>query len=346
MKLADFDFDLPPELIAQQPSVLRDYSDLLVVNDARNLSRTKFFNIINYLEAGDVIVFNDSEVLKAKIILQKDNKKIDFYFNKEIDSTSWLGYAKPAKKLSENDEFNFDDNRIIISKKLITGEVEVRLELDGITLYEFLNRYGQMPLPPYIKRHDKNLHDETRYQTVYCSNPGSIAAPTAGLHFTEDLIAQIQQKKVHITYISLHVGSGTFLPIKTEEIERHQMHSEKFIISKDSAATINAAKRAKRRIISVGTTTLRALESASTAGVINAGEFETNIFIKPNFEFQIVDSLITNFHLPKSTLFILVCAFAGYDTIKSSYNYAIQNKMRFFSYGDAMLLSRQEVATQ
>lgn len=338
MKLSDFDFDLPLDLIAQKPTDQRDHSKLLVVHQEQDLVATNFYNIIDYLQSGDVLVFNNSRVIKAKLILHKDGRKIDFYLHKRVSDNCWRGFAKPSKKLVEKDEFAFGNHKIIISKKLAMGETEVLFELDNISVFEFLDIYGQMPLPPYIKRSDADLIDESRYQTVYGSSLGSVAAPTAGLHFTEELLHKIKQKGVKMVHVTLHVGAGTFLPVKTEDINEHKMHSEYYNIDQQTANIINDAKKTGRRIIAVGTTSVRALESSAKNQMVVAGEFETTIFIKPSFKFQIIDLLITNFHLPRSTLFILVCAFAGHWNMLNAYKYAINQRMRFFSYGDAMLL--------
>lgn len=344
MKLSDFDFTLPQELIAQVPASKRDYSNLLVVEGKEQLLKTKFHQILDYLQPGDVMVFNDSKVIKAKLLLDKGGKKIDFYLNKKVADNCWRGFAKPARKLKEGDEFKFGAHKIIISKKLEMGETEAQFVLQDINFFEFLEQYGEIPLPPYIKRaNPQGVADDDRYQTVYNNQPGSVAAPTAGLHFTQGLLAQIKAKNVEIAYVCLHVGAGTFLPVKTEDIDNHKMHSEFCTISLETADIINKARAQNRRVIAVGTTTLRTLESSSyksKTGIVEPCELETDIFIKPGFDFKIVDVLLTNFHLPKTTLFILVCAFAGYETMLAAYNYAIEEKMRFFSYGDAMLLTK------
>jgi S-adenosylmethionine:tRNA ribosyltransferase-isomerase len=338
MKLSDFDFNLPHELIAQTPSNRRDHSNLLIASPANKLITTSFFNIIDYLQQGDLIVFNNSRVLKSKLILTKVDRKIDFYLNKRLSEDCWLGFAKPSKKLKEGDEFNFASHKIIVTKKLGMGETELQFNLNEISVFEFLDQYGQMPLPPYIKRAQQDLQDDQRYQTVYNSEPGSVAAPTAGLHFTNELLTKIEKKGVGIEFVTLHVGSGTFLPVKTDDIEQHKMHAEYCHIKSQTAININKAKKEGRRIIAVGTTSLRVLESAMENGELKSKEFATEIFIKPGFKFQVVDMLLTNFHLPKTTLFILVCAFAGYKEMLEVYRYAIDKNMRFFSYGDATLL--------
>ncbi|WP_341764317.1 tRNA preQ1(34) S-adenosylmethionine ribosyltransferase-isomerase QueA [Candidatus Tisiphia endosymbiont of Beris chalybata] len=338
MKLLDFDFSLPHALIAQAPEAKRDHSNLLIAKPNTHLAQDKFYNIIDYLMPGDVIVFNDSKVIKAKLLLNNDGKKIELYLNKQIGDNKWHGFAKPAKKLQEGDQFDFSGNKITILHKLGLGQVEVKFELLNISVFEFLEQYGHLPLPPYIKREENLVEDNIRYQTVYSKNPGAVAAPTAGLHFSTQLLQLIQARNIEIVFITLHVGAGTFLPIKTENIEQHKMHREYYHIDSITANIINKAKKENRRVIAVGTTSLRALESAAINNQVQEGGVETEIFIKPGFKFQMVDLLLTNFHLPKSTLFILVCAFVGYQEAVKIYKYAIENKMRFFSYGDASLL--------
>ena len=340
MKLSDFDFNLPSELIAQTPLIKRDESALLVMKPDANTIKTKFYDIVDYLKEGDLIVFNNSRVIKARLILKKNGKEIDFYLNKKLNENSWNGFARPAKKLKEGDIFNFGVHTIRISKKLFMGETEIEFKLDNISIFEFLDIYGQMPLPPYIKRPKINSTEDESYQTIYNDPCGSVASPTAGLHFTEELLNKIKNKNIEIIFVTLHVSAGTFLPVKTENLDDHKMHSEYCCVNEEAANKINLAKKEGRNIIAVGTTSLRTLESAAYEGYVKPGEFETQIFIKPGFEFQIVDMLITNFHLPKSTLLMLVCAFAGYNEILRLYDYAIKEKMRFFSYGDATLLYR------
>ncbi|WP_375319405.1 tRNA preQ1(34) S-adenosylmethionine ribosyltransferase-isomerase QueA [Candidatus Tisiphia endosymbiont of Oplodontha viridula] len=345
MKLSDFDFTLPSELIAQKPEKKRDESNLLVVAPNNHLVQTKFHDIIDYLCPGDLMVFNDTKVIKAKLLLDKAGKKIELYLNKAISDNYWHGFAKPSKRLDIEDQFDFAGNKIIISKKLGMGQVEVTFVLDNISVFEFLEKYGEIPLPPYIKRDGSLVEDNNRYQTIYSKNLGAVAAPTAGLHFSDELLALIKARNIETAFITLHVGAGTFLPVKTDDIDQHKMHSEYYHIDKKTEDMINKAKKENRRIIAVGTTSLRALEGNAIAnslnGQITSGGFETDIFIRLGFKFQMVDMLITNFHLPKSTLFMLVCAFAGYQEIKDIYKYAIDKKMRFFSYGDATLLYKK-----
>lgn len=340
MQLSDFTYNLPKELIAQEPSIRRDHSNLLVVNNL-SLIKTKFFNIMQFIRPNDLIVFNNSKVLKTRLLLVKNEKKVELYFTSHTskEQNVWQCFAKPSKRLQEGDIFEFDEHKIIVLKKFPLGSINIKIELYNINIFAFLERYGLMPLPPYIKNSNPSL-DEDRYQTVYSKYHGSAAAPTAGFHFTNELLEEIKSRKIETSFITLHIGSGTFLPIRTENLNDHKMHSEHFHISEESANVINKAKTEGRRIIAVGTTSLRALESACIDGIIKAGNFETDLFVKPGFKFQVVDTLITNFHLPKSTLFVLVCAFAGKDKIFDAYNYAINEKMRFFSYGDAMLVDK------
>lgn len=352
MKLSDFDFDLPLELIAQNPVSKRDESNLLIASTQQYV-KTKFYNIIDYLKEGDLLVFNNSKVIKAKLNLDKnitinlnqrlkDNRKAT---NDDVDRLKsidyWSAFAKPARKLKVGDEFYFDNHKIIITEKLEMGEIKVKFELANISVFEFLDKYGEMPLPLYIKRPETQKSDDERYQTVYSNIQGSVAAPTAGLHFTNNIINKLKEKGVQVAFVTLHVGAGTFMPVKTENINEHKMHTEYCSITPETAAIINKAKKEKRRIIAVGTTSLRTLESSGINDNVNSGEFETDIFITPGFKFQIVDMLLTNFHFPKSTLFMLVCAFAGFKEMHELYKYAIKEQMRFFSYGDATLLYKK-----
>ncbi|WP_392506089.1 tRNA preQ1(34) S-adenosylmethionine ribosyltransferase-isomerase QueA [Rickettsia sp. 2024-CO-Wats] len=365
MKLSDFDFDLPSELIAQYPSSERDNSDLLIA--VTPPIKTKFYNIIDYLKEGDLLVFNNSKVIKAKLNL---GKNITINLNQKLSDDSWSAFAKPARKLHVNDEFYFDNHKVIITEKLAMGEIKVKFELNDISVFEFLNKYGEMPLPVYIRRSHSLCHpvatttgskkylnndwipwsnhgmtntqnDNDRYQTVYSQIEGSVAAPTAGLHFTKDILDKLKAEGIQATFLTLHVGAGTFLPVKTENIHEHKMHTEYCSITPDTAEIINKAKQEGKRIIAVGTTTLRTLESSCNNGIIKAGSFETDIFITPGFKFQTADMLLTNFHFPKSTLFMLICAFAGFKEMHALYKYAIKEAMRFFSYGDATLLCRK-----
>lgn len=340
MQLSDFDFKLPTELIAQTPADKRDHSKLLVPS-AAGYEIVKFYNLLDYLQEGDLLVFNDSRVINAKLTLRSGERKININLNKPSGENSWLAFAKPAKKIKEGDEFFFDTHKVLIKRKLDAGEIEIEFQTNGLSVFDFLDQYGEVPLPLYIKRTEPGANDIERYQNVYSKNKGSVAAATAGLHFSEELLQKIRNKKVQTTFVTLHVGAGTFLPVKTENINEHKMHSEWCEISENTANVINAAKKEGRRVIVVGTTAMRTIESCSKKNIVYPGIMETNIFITPGYKFQIADMLITNFHLPKSTLFMLVCAFAGYKEMHELYKYAIDNKMRFFSYGDAMILKAQ-----
>lgn len=341
MKLSDFDFELPKELIAQSPHTERGGSKLLVINK-REIQNFHFDKIIDFLDPGDCLVLNDTKVLKSRILLQKDAQQLEIFLHKQIDSNVWQAFAKPAKKFNIGDVFQFSDGALLVKDKLITGELLIQTQLaQDHNIATFLEKHGNIPLPPYIKRKANNQDDE-RYQTVFAKNQGSVAAPTAGLHFTDKLLEQIKNKGVNICYITLHVGAGTFLPVKCQDISQHKMHSENCQISQTVANIINTSKQQGKKIIAVGTTSLRALESAASTGEVRSGNFETNIFITPGFKFQIVDLLLTNFHLPKSTLLMLACAFGGYENIIKAYNFAINNNFYFFSYGDASLIAKHE----
>lgn len=342
MKLSDFDFELPEELIAQEPAKKRDHSDLLVCQSDGELNKTKFYNLLDYVEAGDVFVFNDSKVINAQLTLTKDGKTICVNLNKELNPTKWTGFARPAKRLEVGDEFQFGPHNVVVTERDMDGVFCFDFELKDINVIEFLEEYGEVPLPPYIKRDSENAEDKDRYQSVLAKYAGSVAAPTASLHFTEELVQKITDKGARLAFVTLHVGAGTYRPIYAENIEEHVMHSEYASISEESAEIINEAKSEGRRVIAVGTTAMRSLESFVKDGQLTAGTADTSIFIKPGYKFEIADALITNFHLPKSTLFILICAFSGYDEMKAAYEFAIKERMRFFSYGDAMMIFRKE----
>lgn len=338
MKLSDFDFELPEELIAHEPTKERDESKILICNSDLKNKITKFHNIINEIRSDDVIIFNDSKVINAQLKLLKAGKKIHANLNREISDNLWNGYAKPAKKLKIGDEFVFGDSKIIIEQKEDNGLIHFRFILKDCNIFEFLDRHGEVPLPQYIKRDEQKEADKERYQSVFARHPGSVAAPTASLHFTSDLLDKIKSKGVAIEYVTLHVGAGTFLPVKTENIAEHKMHSEYVTISEETAERINKAKADGRRVIVIGTTAMRAVESFIEGDKLGYGTKDTSIFIRPGYKFKIADAMITNFHFPKSTLFMLICAFSGYEEMREAYEFAIENKMRFFSYGDAMFI--------
>lgn len=353
MKLSEFDFDLPKELIAQFPKKERDHSKLLIPSTNGN-NIVNFYEIVDYLQKGDLLIFNDSRVINAQLLIYRDTKitdqlsntkgkkPININLNKPSGKNTWLGFAKPYKKLEEGDQFIFGNHKLSIKRKLGMGEIEIEFNLDGIELPDFLDNHGFVPLPQYIKRDKSSSEDANRYQTVYSKKKGSVAAATAGLHFTEELLEKIKEKGAQICFVTLHVGAGTFLPVKTENVNEHKMHSEFCEVSENTALLINQTKKSGGRVIAVGTTAMRTLESCSKDGIIYPQTIDTDIFITPGYKFQIADFMITNFHLPKSTLFMLVCAFSGSEKMQSIYKHAIENKMRFFSYGDAMIIQNKE----
>ena len=339
MKTTDFDFNLPEELIAQTPLKKRDSSRLLVLDKKTgNIDHKHFTDIIEYLNKGDTLVLNDTKVIPARLIGEKEDTKaiIEILMLKDQGNDTWQCLCKPAKRIKEGTIVKFGDK--LKAKCISIGEEGIRefkLLYKGI-LYEILDELGEMPLPPYI--HEK-LQEKDRYQTVYAKNIGSAAAPTAGLHFTKELLEKIKNKGVNICYITLHVGLGTFRPVSVTDINNHKMHSEFYTMSSKVAEKLNETKKRGNKIISVGTTSTRTLET-----IMNLyGEFkecsgETSIFIYPGYTFKAIDALITNFHLPKSTLVMLVSALAGREKIMNAYEEAIKNKYRFFSFGDAMLI--------
>ncbi|MBQ9707830.1 MAG: tRNA preQ1(34) S-adenosylmethionine ribosyltransferase-isomerase QueA [Firmicutes bacterium] len=348
MKITDFDYYLPEELIAQKPADKRDCSRLLVVHrDSGKTEHKHFYDILEYLRPGDLMVLNNSKVLPARLfgVKEETGAKVEFLLIKRISGDDWETMVRPGRRLKPGDRVVFSEHPLL--KAEITGYGDdgtriARFEYDGIFM-ERLEEVGSMPLPPYIQR-ESIEDDKDRYQTVYCRDEGSVAAPTAGLHFTKELLAAAEAKGVELVYVTLHVGIGTFRPVKVDNIEEHSMHFEEYSIDANSAAAINRAKREGRRIISVGTTSTRTVESAAfydeEAGCmqVKAGEGSTDIFIYPGYEFKIVDSLITNFHLPKSTLLMLISALYDREKILEVYEEAIREKYRFFSYGDAMFI--------
>ncbi len=343
LKTSDFYYDLPKELIAQHPLEDRSSSRLLIANRYdKNLKEDIFKNIINYLNKGDVLVINNTKVIPARIHGHRKDKEENIeilLLTREGDI--WECLVKPGKKVKIGTEIIFSDKLkaevIDISED---GNRFIKFIYEGI-FEEILDQLGEMPLPPYIK---EKLDDQTRYNTVYSKIEGSAAAPTAGLHFTKELLEQIKNKGIKIAPITLHVGLGTFRPVKVDDIEKHHMHSEYYMVSEESANIINDAKKKGNKIIAVGTTSMRTLESvANKDGMLKKTSGWTDIFIYPGYEFKCVDSLITNFHLPESTLLMLVSAFSSKDIIFNAYEYAIKNKFRFFSFGDAMFLRGKDV---
>lgn len=340
MKVEDFDYYLPEELIAQTPLKKRDESRLLVLDKKTGeIEHKKFYNIIDYLEPGDTLVLNDTKVLPARLIGEKaeTGAVIEILLLKNIEKDEWETLAKPARRIKEGTIVSFGNGKLKAkcTKVLDDGIRHFELIYDGI-LMEILDELGTMPLPPYI--HEK-LDDQSLYQTVYAKEIGSAAAPTAGLHFTKDLLKKIEAKGINIAYITLHVGLGTFRPVSVEKVEDHEMHSEFYSMTKEVADLLNNTRKDGKRIIAVGTTSTRTLETiASKYNKFVECHGWTNIFIYPGYKFKEIDALITNFHLPKSTLVMLVSALAGRDNIMHAYKIAVEEKYRFFSFGDAMFI--------
>ena len=339
MKTDDFDYFLPEELIAQTPLKERDHSKLLVLDkDTGKINHERFDNIINYLKKGDVLVINNTKVLPARLIGQKEDTDavIEVLLLKDLGNDTWECLCKPAKRVKIGTIINFNDMlKLKCTDIKEDGIRHFKFIYNGI-LMEILDKLGEMPLPPYI--HEK-LKDKDRYQTVYAKELGSAAAPTAGLHFTEDLMKKIKEKGILIEEVTLHVGLGTFRPVQVDDVTKHKMHSEYYYMSKETADVLNKAKKEGRRIIAVGTTTTRTLETImSLYDEFKECSGNTDIFIYPGFKFKAIDALITNFHLPKSTLVMLVSALAGKDHIMKAYKEAVDSKYRFFSFGDAMFI--------
>ena len=340
MNINDYNYDLPENLIAQTPLKNRSDSKLLLLDKNNGSLKDEVFkNIINYLKPGDTLVLNDTKVIPARLIGEKEDTKavIELLLLKNMEGNIWECLSRPQKRLHEGTIVSFGDGSLKakVLKIKEEGLVEVELLYDGI-LMEILDKLGTMPLPPYI--HEK-LEDQSRYQTVYAKNIGSAAAPTAGLHFTKELLKQIEDMGVDIVYVTLHVGLGTFRPVEVDDITKHHMHSEYYSLSKVSADKLNKAKKEHRKIYAVGTTSTRVLETiASKYNEFKECSGNTDIFIYPGYTFKAIDGLITNFHLPKSTLIMLVSALAGKDNIMNAYKHAIDNNYRFFSFGDAMFI--------
>jgi len=342
-KLSDFHYDLPDELIAQKPVEPRDNSRLMVILPDGTIEHRIFRDIVEYLNEGDCLVLNNSKVIPARLIGQREDTGsfIEFLLVKRLDINTWEVMTRPGKKARRGRKFVFGNGELkaeVLHVNQDEGTRIVRFYYEGV-FEEVLEKLGKIPLPPYIK---EELEDLSRYQTVYSKVPGSAAAPTAGLHFTEELLEKISKKGVGILYVTLHVGLGTFKPVKVENVEEHKMHEEYYEISQDVADRINRAKELGKRVIAVGTTSCRVLESCSDeAGRVKAQKGWTNIFIYPGYNFKVLDGLVTNFHLPDTTLMMLVCAFGGYERIMNAYKIAVDMRYRFFSFGDAMLILRR-----
>lgn len=344
MQLSDFYYDLPQELIAQDPLEKRSDSRLMVIDrETGDLEHKHFYNIIDYVNPGDCLVINDTKVIPARLMGVKEDTgaSIEVLLLKRKEEKVWETLVKPGKKARVGARISFGDGLLVgeVIDIVEEGNRLIRFEYEGIW-EELLDKLGQMPLPPYITH---QLKDRNRYQTVYAKHEGSAAAPTAGLHFTEELLQQLKDKGVEIAHVTLHVGLGTFRPVKVDNILEHHMHSEFYMVDEKEADKMNAAKARGNQIISVGTTSTRTLESvADENGIVHPGSGWTDIFIYPGYTFKIVDSLITNFHLPESTLLMLVSAFSTREKMLHAYDVAVKEKYRFFSFGDAMMIKKNK----
>ena len=354
MRTADFDFDLPEELIAVRPARPRDSAWLLHVNHG-NIDHYKVSDLPSLLRAGDLCVFNNTKVIRAQLPGTRAPReggdasiapRIGVTLIKRVGSSRWHAFAKPGRKLAIGDRINFANDLVAeVVAKEADGQIGLMFNDAGESLDQAIGKAGVMPLPPYIAaRRAADAQDEEDYQTLFAEEMGSVAAPTAGLHFTDGLVSRLKDVGIGHAFVTLHVGAGTFLPVKSDTLEGHKMHSEWGEVCSETAEAVAQTKRDGGRIVAVGTTSLRLLESASIGGTLHPFAGETDIFIRPGFKFQCADLLWTNFHLPKSTLFMLVCAFAGTDTMKRAYAEAIAKRYRFFSYGDASLLTRAGAA--
>ena len=334
MDISDFDYDLPEERIAQLPVEPRDSSRLMVLDPSNHtIEHRRFFQLGDFLKQGDVLIFNDTRVIPARLIGARDTGgKVEVFLLRQMDKDQWEALVKPGKKMRIGSVVHFGEE--------LSCEIVAHTDFGGRIFEEILDRLGNMPLPPYI--HEK-LEDRERYQTVYSRVKGSAAAPTAGLHFTASLMEELRRKGIQFGFITLHVGLGTFRPVHVDTIEDHVMHSEFYSVPTETAELIHMAKKEGRRVVAVGTTSIRTLEAAaSSTGTVEAGSGWTNIFIYPGYEFKVVDAVITNFHLPKSTLIMLISAFAGRAFTLEAYRTAVAEAYRFFSFGDAMLIQSRQ----
>lgn len=342
MKTKDFDFHLPDNLIAQHPTSQRNASKLLCLEGASGKPiDSAFLKLPEHLSEGDLLVFNDTRVIKARLFGQKSTGgAVEVLIERVLDTHHALAHIRASRSPKAGSKLKLAENIDVE----VTGREDDLFHLKFLNetpLLDLLEKYGNLPLPPYIT-HTADSEDESRYQTVYAKHEGAVAAPTAGLHFDEKMLTKLKNKGIKIAYITLHVGAGTFQPVKVDNIAEHKMHSELYVIPQETITLIEEVRAAGGKITAVGTTALRALESAAANGALQAGNQETNIFITPGYTFKIVDRLLTNFHLPKSTLLMLVSAFAGVAQIKNAYQHAVKQQYRFFSYGDAMLLELNE----
>lgn len=354
MKVDIFDFDLDRGLIADKPANPRDTSKLLDLSQEDKITDRIFYELPELLNEGDILVFNDTKVIPARLYGQRGEAQVEVTLYHPIDGITWNSFIKNAKRLHEGDTVAFYTNEISVENSDFSAEVIEKKGEDGVVLKfncvpedlnHLLEKYGSMPLPPYIKREkptnglwDK-YNDKENYQTVYAKHEGAVAAPTAGLHFTPRVFEALEKKGIQKVFLTLHVGAGTFLPVKVDDTENHKMHAEYGVITEEACNIINEAKKNGKNIIAVGTTSLRLLESAADeTGILHPFTGETDIFITPGYKFRIIDYIITNFHLPKSTLFMLICAIAGTERMQQAYHYAMEHKYRFYSYGDSSIL--------
>lgn len=336
--LSDFDFDLPPERIAQFPLPDRSASRLLQL-DGDQVTDRHFADIVDQLQPGDLLVMNNTRVLKARFFgIKETGGQVEVLVERVLDNRTVLAQVRASKSPKPGNRIRLADAFDVTVGERAGEFFTLHFPAQGSDVFELIEAHGRLPLPPYIE-HNADAIDEQRYQTVYSKEPGAVAAPTAGLHFDQPLLDRLAEKGIKLAYVTLHVGAGTFQPVRVEDLSAHKMHSEWYTIAQETVDAVRAAKAAGRDVVAVGTTSLRALESASQSGELVAGSNDTALFITPGYTFKTVTRLITNFHLPKSTLMMLVSAFAGYDQIRKAYAHAIANEYRFFSYGDAMLLT-------
>ena len=342
MRLEAFDFELPGELIAQQPVHPRDAARLLHVPRTGPLHEARVRDLPALLRSGDLLVVNDTRVIPARFHARRGTARIEITLVRPLDEARWSALARGARRLRPGDRLELAPELWAEVEGRHEGTVILRFDLGGEELRAAIRRHGAMPLPPYIRRLEPRPADRSDYQTVFARREGAIAAPTAGLHFTERLLAGLERAGIGLAQVTLHVGVGTFLPIRTAEVTRHRMAPEWYEVPEATARAVSRTRARGGRVVAVGTTVVRTLESAAADGELRAGAGETDLYITPGYRFRVVDLLFTNFHLPRSTLFVLVCAFAGYRRMREAYAFAIARRFRFFSYGDACLLERQD----
>ncbi len=337
MKVSDFDFFLPEKLIAQDPVSPRDYCRLMLIDRGKKeIEHRRFFDLANILQPGDVLVMNDSRVIPARIVFNHEGKDVEIFLLKQLSDNVWTAIGKPGKALKFGAILDMDEELQVTVESIDEHGVRtLSFNMNGKKLLDKIHNLGATPLPPYITQ---SVSKPEEYQTVYAQKEGSVAAPTAGLHFTKRLLSQLKQKGVDTVFVTLHVGLGTFLPMKTRNVMDHHMHSESYYLSVENAAKLQKAKNDKKRIIAVGTTSVRVLEATCKDGIFEPGFGETNIYIYPGYEWKCVSGLITNFHLPQSTLLLLVSSFAGKEFVLRAYDEAKRKNYRFYSFGDAMLI--------